>query len=78
MNRKIEERPLPQCPFWRKTEKPNVRLGCEGLTDHSRIILVFETGQEKRQHEDVFCCEHYDYCEIFHAIMEAKYAGEDA
>jgi hypothetical protein len=76
MNHNMEEKALPQCPFWR--ELRGQRVGCEGLTDHCRIILCFDAPETKQQHEEVFCCEHYDYCEIYNAVLEAKYAGEGA
>ena len=78
MGHRIEEKLLPQCPFWKNTNRRSSHIGCEGLTDHSRITLTFETGQECCLHENVFCCAHYSYCEIYNAIWEAKYAGEDA
>ena len=71
-----EEKDLPQCPFWRKTEQPLRNIGCEGLTDHSWIIPHFDSVGAREQHEMIFCCDHYRKCELYQAVMEAKYAGE--
>ena len=74
MNHRYDDRLLPQCPFWRRLN--GQRIGCEGLTDHCRIILAFDSPYKRDQHEEIFCCEHYRRCEICRAVIEAKYAEE--
>lgn len=64
---------LPQCPFWRELE--GNRIGCEGITDHSTICISFDSRAARVQQEAIFCCRHYRNCEIYRAIIEAKYAG---
>lgn len=65
---------LPQCPFWQYVQKNSIT--CEGLTDHSHLRLLFDTLADREQHREIFCSEHYRNCEVFRAIVEAKYAEE--
>ena len=76
MRHTYDEKPLPQCPFWREIRQTSQRIGCEGLTDHCQIILAFDSPYKRDQHEEIFCCEHYRRCEIYRAVIEAKYAEE--
>lgn len=65
---------LVQCPFWRELE--GNRIGCEGITDHCTICLNFDTPDWRAQQERIFCCGAFRNCEIYRAIVEAKYAEE--
>ena len=66
-----------RCPFWRERRKARSTIGCEGLTDNMRIVLTWPHGHEEegkifgRTH----CCGRYEACEIYDAIMKAKYDG---
>lgn len=71
----FQEKELAQCPFWRDTAGRH-QICCEGITPHSIIVQEFRLLHEMRQQRRIFCCRHYKNCELFRAIMEAKYAGE--
>ena len=66
---------MVRCPFYRKDTAQTVT--CEGLVENSTIRLQFgrviDAGTQKR----VFCCARYQNCEIYRAVMEAKYGGVD-
>lgn len=66
-----------RCPFWRERRKARSTIGCEGLTDEMRIILAWPQGKEElgRDYCRTYCCGRYEACEIYGAIMQAKYDG---
>ena len=66
-----------RCPFWRERRKDRYTIGCEGLTDKMRIILTWIPGakSEAKYYSRTYCCGRYDACEIYQAIMRAKYDG---
>lgn len=70
----IGHAPRIHCPLYRKDD--NRRLCCEGLTDECGLQVNFRTKQAKERHLQVFCTNRYSYCELFEAIMKAKYAVE--
>ena len=63
-----------RCPFFRKYTART--LTCEGITDGSNIDLNFPTSAGRMQQMDVFCGEHYKNCEIWEAVMRAKYMDD--
>ena len=70
------------CPFYRdggdKLAGDPRRIGCEGITDQSRITLDFNTAAAAEQQRRIFCCGRYGSCEIFRAVCGAKYPEEAA
>ena len=70
------------CPLYReggeKLSRDPRRIGCEGITDQSRITLDFDTEAAAAQHMRIFCCGRYTYCEIYRAVYGAKYDDETA
>lgn len=65
-----------QCPFHREFDRQRKKIRCEGLEDHSNIELGYQKREAFHRQLTVFCCEKYVNCEIYHAIIEAKYQGE--
>lgn len=59
------------CPFFRAHSK--TQIGCEGMTDGMTIILAFRDSEGLDTQERIFCRQHYERCEIYRAIMAAKY-----
>ena len=47
------------------------------MTDSMRIVLTWPPGyeDEARDFGKTYCCGRYEACEIFEAIMKAKYDG---
>lgn len=62
-----------QCPFFRRIDLHTGRICCEGLTDESSIILHYNRREDLSIQFDFLCCNKYKNCEVFRAIMEAKY-----
>lgn len=60
-----------RCPFFRKNEKTVIT--CEGLTDDSVIRLTYRSKKGREIQKKTFCQSRYENCEIYRAIMGAKY-----
>ena len=60
-----------RCPYFKSSGKKNIV--CEGITVGSKIILSFETEEERNEHRRIFCDNNYIKCELCKAINE-KYA----
>lgn len=55
-----------KCPFYRRTEKNKHRIICDGISDDSRITLVFLGKDTARvKHLKAFCCEEYEACPVY-------------
>lgn len=75
------------CPFYRRDEAAETirngrtvsafRVCCEGIVDRSSIHYVFQRREDYALQASVFCCDHYDHCEIYRMLMAAKYEEED-
>ena len=64
-----------QCPFYRYDDGKGV-ISCEGLVDGGYIKVTFPTKEEYNVQMDTFCCNHYDYCELFRALVMMTEEGE--
>lgn len=64
-----------QCPFY-KYDDGRRRITCEGLIDKSSIALIYLTRYDYDKQLEVFCCDHYDKCEVYRMLME-KYEEEN-
>lgn len=64
-----------RCPFWKRAKRPR-EIRCEGLEDGMTIALRFNNEQNFIRHGTTFCCGRYEACEIYRAIVEAKYAED--
>lgn len=60
------------CPMYRKDK--GTMIGCEGITDECSIQLKFTNHAAREQQMDIFCCARYKNCEVYEAVMKAKYA----
>ena len=57
-----------KCPFYRRTEKNKHRIICDGISDDSRLTLVFLGKDGARvRHLKEYCCEAYEKCPLYHA-----------
>lgn len=50
---------------------------CEGIVDKSCIAVRFYERKPYETQIRTFCCEHFTNCEIYRAVMDAKYAEEE-
>ena len=66
-----------QCPFFQSDVQKQKRIICEGIVDRSTLALYFDLKKDYEKQLGVFCCEHYNKCEIYRMIMAAKYDEED-
>ena len=64
-----------QCPFYRYDDGKGV-ISCQGLVDGGYIKVTFPTKEEYNIQMDTFCCNHYDYCELFRALVMMTEEGE--
>lgn len=65
-----------RCPFYRDMERQGQKIICEGLEDRSSIILAYRKKQMWMRQMNTFCCGRYEACEIYQAIMQAKYLDD--
>ncbi len=73
-----------KCPFYRQIPPNfsnggyrNNRIGCEGTVPGMTITLGFRSTALCRRYFDVWCAGRFEACEIYRAICEAKYSGDD-
>ncbi len=60
-----------RCPFFRRTA--GTRITCEGPFDGAAVMLLMNSGKQTEIQLRVFCCEHYEKCEIYRMVMASKY-----
>lgn len=64
------------CPFYRSERGRSI--GCEGMTERSWIVQYYASVKDKLEQKRIFCnTGNYRKCEIYRAVMEAKYAEEE-
>lgn len=63
-----------KCPFY-KHDDGRGRITCEGIVDQSSSIQSFVRKTDYLKQMEVFCCEHYECCEVYQMLME-KYKEE--
>lgn len=63
-----------RCPFNEGAEKNCI--WCEGIVNKSTIRIKFKDARDRLKHQHIFCQEIYKNCEIYRAIMSAKYDGD--
>lgn len=64
-----------RCPFYRSDNGAD-RIICEGLVPGSQLQSYFKRNRDYRLQTEIFCCRHYDHCEIYAALLK-KYEEED-
>ena len=65
-----------QCPFYKHDSYRDKSIVCEGVFDRSLCVHRFRRGEDRRKQIELFCSDGYKTCEIYRAIMEAKYPEE--
>lgn len=63
------------CPFY-KYDDGRRRITCEGITEDSSLALIYRKKTDFETQIRVFCCEHYERCEIYRILME-KYEEDN-
>lgn len=56
------------CPFFKRDDGSH-RITCEGLVDESSIKLFFQKKSGFETQMNVFCCKHYQNCEIYEIVI---------
>lgn len=64
-----------RCPFYR-SDDGRQRIDCEGIVDGSTFSVRYPRRSDWKIQVDTFCCDHYERCEVFQMIMDAKYPPE--
>ena len=64
-----------KCPFY-KYDDGKRRITCEGIIDDSSLALIYHNKHDYARQMDVFCCCHYQKCEIYRMLMD-KYDEEE-
>ena len=66
------------CPFYRYDTNGKGRgyITCEGIIPGSMGCRTLLPKEEYQQQLEVFCCLHFDKCEIYRAVLAAKYDGQ--
>ena len=62
-----------KCPFYLSDDQKRRRIICEGIVDKSTLALTYRRIADYDTQVDVFCCNHYERCEVYTMIMSAKY-----
>lgn len=65
------------CPFYKNDDMGARSIVCEGIVDKSSILLRFSRTDDYRIQMEVFCCQHYEKCEIYRMLMENKYEEDE-
>lgn len=61
------------CPFYRTARDRTVT--CESPVPGSQVAhIVFGRQETMIKHMRLFCCDGYKTCEIYRAVMDAKYS----
>lgn len=58
-----------KCPFY-KYDDGKKRITCEGIVDNSSLALIYHYRTDYETQINVFCCEHYQKCEVYRILME--------
>lgn len=57
------------CPFYKRDDGKR-RIVCEGFVENSNIELAYRLESLFRKQMEVFCCKHYQKCEVYRMLME--------
>lgn len=61
---------MARCPYFRRAKESTIF--CEGPVEGSKLRWDFRTRKEWVTQVETFCCEKYEYCEIYRAIDEVQ------
>lgn len=63
-----------QCPFYQYDvcrPRENIhRIICEGIVDHSTLVLNYRKKPDFHMQLETFCCRYFDKCEVYRMLME--------
>lgn len=64
-----------RCPFFRREDRQQHKIVCEGLGDAVSISWNFRNEDERQRirQMEVFCQDCYTRCEMYRMIRESKY-----
>ena len=65
-----------QCPFY-KEDDGKFSITCEGFGDARYLKQMYYNKSQYAKQMTVFCCQHYQRCEVYRVIMETKYDEEE-
>lgn len=60
-----------KCPFFRAHSRTEIR--CEGFVEQSSTGMLFQRPSDKLRQQHDYCEREYTKCEIYRALMSAKY-----
>ena len=64
------------CPFYKDDNAKTRSISCEGVFHRTLIVSKFRRQEDRLQQMRLFCADCYKNCEIFRAVMEAKYPDD--
>lgn len=64
-----------KCPFY-KYDDGRRRITCEGVIDDSSLALIFRNRKDYETQMTVFCCSHYQKCEVYR-LLSQKYLDKE-
>lgn len=65
-----------RCPFYHHDSLKDKTIVCEGVFDRTQCTHKFRRSGDRRRQMELFCAGSYKTCEIYRAIMDAKYPEE--
>ena len=57
------------CPFYKRDDGKR-RIVCEGFVENGNIELAYRLESLFRKQMEIFCCKHYQKCEVYRMLME--------
>lgn len=73
MPRKAWESPDAKCPFYKLENKRQKTICCEGIFSDSTVTHKFRYKRDREKQLALYCAADFSKCEIYRAVMEAKY-----
>lgn len=64
------------CPFFRNEDEKNKSINCEGIVEGSVICSRFRSPKKRERQLNIYCERDYRRCEIYQAILKAKYSED--
>lgn len=65
-----------KCPFYLYDDGAR-RICCEGIAPETTVATMFRHRGQLQQHMRIFCENAFTCCELYRAVMAAKYEDED-
>ena len=64
------------CPFFRNEDEKEKSIKCEGIFEGSVICSRFRSPKKRERQLSLYCEKDYLRCEVYRAIMQAKYSED--